>query len=89
MKVTINDGLTGETWEEEQDDSLFDTSDIDDTVKRNERDALLSRSDWTQAGDDPTGNKEAWATYRQALRDLPDDPAWPYVEFPDPPVGGE
>lgn len=89
MKVTINDGLTGETWEEEQDDSLFDTSDIDDTVKRNERDALLSRSDWTQTGDNPTGDKEAWATYRQALRDLPDDPAWPYVEFPDPPAGEE
>jgi hypothetical protein len=40
------------------------------------RDAELSRTDWTQVADAPI-DKEAWATYRQALRDLPtsnDDP---------------
>ena len=30
----------------------------------------LSRTDWTQLEDSPV-NKSAWATYRQALRDLP------------------
>ena len=30
----------------------------------------LGRTDWTQIADAPT-DKEAWATYRQALRDLP------------------
>ena len=30
----------------------------------------LSRSDWTQLPDVPA-DKEAWAIYRQALRDLP------------------
>ena len=34
------------------------------------RNAKLNQSDWTQLPDSPT-NKEAWATYRQALRDLP------------------
>jgi hypothetical protein len=34
------------------------------------RDAELTRTDWTQVADAP-GNKAAWATYRQALRDLP------------------
>jgi hypothetical protein len=34
------------------------------------RNAELSRTDWTQLSDAP-GNKQAWATYRQALRDLP------------------
>jgi hypothetical protein len=34
------------------------------------RNAELSRTDWTMHTDAPT-NKEAWATYRQALRDLP------------------
>ena len=34
------------------------------------RNAQLSRTDWTQLSDSPF-DKEAWATYRQALRDLP------------------
>ena len=34
------------------------------------RNAELARTDWTQLADVPL-NKEAWATYRQALRDLP------------------
>jgi hypothetical protein len=29
----------------------------------------LQNTDWTQVADSPA-NKEAWATYRQALRDL-------------------
>lgn len=34
------------------------------------RDAELARTDWTQLPDAPV-DKSAWATYRQALRDLP------------------
>jgi hypothetical protein len=34
------------------------------------RDSELSRTDWTQITDAPV-NATAWATYRQALRDLP------------------
>jgi len=34
------------------------------------RNAQLKESDWTQLEDAPV-NKTAWATYRQALRDLP------------------
>ena len=40
------------------------------------RDAELVKSDWTQVLDAPV-DQAAWATYRQALRDLPasnDDP---------------
>ena len=37
---------------------------------RAERNQLLSECDWTQLPDAPV-NKEAWATYRQALSDLP------------------
>ena len=50
------------------------------------RNAELACTDWTQIADAPT-NKEAWATYRQALRDLPaqgglaDD-----AEFPNAPA---
>jgi hypothetical protein len=34
------------------------------------RDGELARTDWTQIADAPV-DKAAWATYRQALRDLP------------------
>ena len=34
------------------------------------RNAELARTDWTQVEDSPV-DKTAWATYRQALRDLP------------------
>ena len=35
------------------------------------RNAQLARTDWTQVADAPV-DASAWATYRQALRDLPD-----------------
>jgi hypothetical protein len=51
---------------------------------RSERDQTLAASDWTQLSDAPLSNiaTQAWAAYRQALRDLTDqaDPfaiAWP------------
>jgi hypothetical protein len=34
------------------------------------RNAELNRTDWTQLADSPA-DKATWATYRQALRDLP------------------
>ena len=40
------------------------------TAARTQRDALLSQSDWTQVVDAPV-DQAAWATYRQALRDVP------------------
>ena len=40
---------------------------------RHVRDLLMSVTDWTQANDSPLteAQRAAWATYRQALRDLP------------------
>jgi len=42
-------------------------------ILRTNRDSLLTESDWTQMTDSPlsTSKKSEWATYRQALRDLP------------------
>ena len=49
------------------------------------RDRLLKESDWTQVNDAPV-DRQAWATYRQALRDFPATwTAGPTVEFPDTP----
>jgi hypothetical protein len=53
------------------------------TIHRN---ALLAVSDWTQLPDVTISNKTAWATYRQQLRDLTNDPDWPNVEFPTAPT---
>jgi len=39
---------------------------------RHRRNALLAESDWTQVLDAPI-DREAWAQYRQALRDAPDN----------------
>jgi len=43
---------------------------------RMERDSLLAASDWTQVADAPV-DAAAWAVYRQALRDVPQDYATP------------
>ena len=52
---------------------------------RNERDNLLIESDWTQILDSPV-DKEAWADYRQALRDIPQQEGFPEnVLWPEKP----
>jgi len=43
---------------------------------RTQRDALLSQSDWTQVTDAPV-DQAAWADYRQALRDVPQQAGFP------------
>lgn len=52
---------------------------------RNERNSLLAASDWTQLAD-ATVDKAAWAAYRQALRDIPQQVGFPYnVTYPATP----
>ena len=43
---------------------------------RVQRAALLRESDWTQVSDAPV-DQQAWADYRQALRDVPEQPGFP------------
>ena len=58
---------------------------------RNQRIELLKASDWTQIADYDLGaDREGWAAYRQALRDLADaatpfDITWPQPPVPDTP----
>lgn len=49
------------------------------------RDALLAKSDWTQLPDVPLATKEAWAAYRQALRDITLQPDPFSITWPQPP----
>lgn len=60
-------------------------TDVAEDYQRSVRNDLLVASDWTQMPDSPLGEskKAEWATYRQSLRDVPeqsgfpDDITWP------------
>lgn len=54
-------------------DSWVFNADAFDKEARDLRNATLSACDWTQANDSPLSDaaRVAWASYRQALRDLP------------------
>lgn len=59
---------------------------------RADRAALLSSTDWTQVPDSPLSDKDRdrWADYRQALRDVPEQRGFPWmVEWPKRPDGIE
>tara|TARA_Y100001938_G_C8042794_1_gene407117 strand:- start:300 stop:587 length:288 start_codon:yes stop_codon:yes gene_type:complete len=45
--------------------------------KRMERNQLLEETDWTQVGDVSDSVKTKWASYRQALRDVPAQSGFP------------
>ena len=52
---------------------------------RADRNRRLNESDWTQVEDSPV-DKAAWATYRQALRDVPSQEGFPWnVNWPEQP----
>jgi hypothetical protein len=54
---------------------------------RHWRNTELARTDWTQVADAPV-DKTTWATYRQALRDLPSSNVDPrQIELPTQPGG--
>jgi len=53
---------------------------------RKQRDQLLLNTDWTQVEDAPV-NKQAWAVYRQALRNITTQTNFPWsVTWPTQPV---
>lgn len=66
----------------------YSVADMDDEAKaatdaaqaksvREQRNAKLSESDWTQVADAPV-DKAAWATYRQELRDISKQAGFPW-----------
>lgn len=55
-------------------------------VVRAERGARLAACDWTQLSDVPSGTRDTWAKYRQALRDVPAQSGFPTkVKWPKAP----
>lgn len=49
-----------------------------DALSKLKRKSLLAASDWTQLPDVPLETKQAWATYRQALRDITTQEGYPF-----------
>ena len=91
-----NNDLDTLTWDESNADPKPDAASLDAAwpaveserkwkAVRAERDRLLAASDFTQMPDAPLSDadKQAWADYRQTLRDIPqdfaspDDVVWP------------
>lgn len=73
--------FTTKQWVQNQSMAIIDVS--------TKRQRLLYASDWTQIPNGPltTTQQEAWATYRQELRDIPEQSGYPFnVIFPTPPA---
>lgn len=52
---------------------------------REDRNARLAACDWTQVADAPV-DRDVWAAYRQALRDITEQPDFPmFVQWPERP----
>lgn len=94
--VILSEGEDGETivtpnteaWEEWK-ASQPDPSETLAEEVRSRRDGLLRDCDWTQMPDSPLTQEEktVWQTYRQALRDVPQQEEFPQnITWPDAPA---
>lgn len=71
----IRDATPEELAQAEKDRLESKKREIDEL--RNRRDQLLTATDWTQAKDIPDAVSSKYAAYRQALRDVPQQPGFP------------
>jgi hypothetical protein len=68
-----------------RDEELLERNTMQANAVRVARNNLLKDSDWTQLADSPA-DKTAWATYRQALRDVTQQAGFPQtITWPDSP----
>jgi hypothetical protein len=86
------DGVWTQTWVQSDKytaEELVAFNEKKDLDKRQEvrdvRNSKLAKSDWTQVADSPV-DQAAWATYRQALRDITAQEGFPWdIEWPEQP----
>ena len=72
-------------WEKQEWEDTRTINQQWDIVKQ-QRDTLLQQSDYTQLPDVPLDNKPEWATYRQELRDVTNQPDPFNIVWPVPPA---
>lgn len=80
-------GIWRQTWQivEMGEDDKETVNNEQAIVIRTDRNYRLWESDWTQLADS-TANKEVWAAYRQALRDITKQVGFPWiVQWPEKP----
>lgn len=83
--LTTNEVLDFGFTEDELKDKTRADNAKESALVRVERDKLLAASDWTQLQDSPLSVEKMlqWSAYRQALRDLPDQPGFPWaINYP-------
>lgn len=87
MNKITHDLTTNSTTVVEDTDTRPVISDEEKSINlRFTRDGKLDTSDWTQMPDYNGSDKTAWATYRQALRDVPQQETFPTtVTWPEEP----
>lgn len=78
--------VDGETTAAEQEAAYKAQKDAEFAANaRSQRDTLLTQTDWTQVADAPV-DKAAWAAYRQALRNIPQQASFPIsIIWPEKP----
>jgi len=85
----VENGLYVRVWEEQDasEQEIAERLESQWSYVRSKRNKLLQGSDWTQLPDSPldTAARNAWAEYRQALRDITGSPDPFSVQFPDEP----
>jgi len=89
--VQVSDELWEAGWAARQmTPEEITAADEDKALKqRGERNARLTKTDWTQFNDSPlsTNDKNAWAEYRSDLRDVPEQSGFPWdIVWPEEPV---
>jgi hypothetical protein len=83
--VKDDQGIYRQTWAvvEMSDEEKAEEDERKAEEVRAERNWKLTASDWTQVAD-ASVDKEAWAAYRQALRDVPEKEGFPWnVTWPE------
>jgi hypothetical protein len=87
--IRQQDGTWKEEWVRLETTDEYKTAATARRIQRvlGDRQAYLNYSDWTQMPDVILANKTAWATYRQALRDVPAQQGFPWsITWPDRPT---
>lgn len=80
VDAVLVDGVWTQAWQvnELSEDEILQRNTMQANAVREARNTKLVESDWTQVAD-VSVNKEAWATYRQALRDVSGQEGFPWT----------
>ena len=88
VNPTLIDGKWVMTWvvTPATPEEIADRTSAKESEVRQQRNELLSACDWTQGKDIPDSTSDLWAPYRQDLRDIPEQPGFPWnVVWPTKP----